>query len=302
MGLDKTSLLLIKQLVAPHASHAPQILVAGRPKVFFSKRIASCILPDYPFDDELPYYGESLLAHIFSTNVELVHVLDRCDFEGASISLDLGQTPLFSSRRRKYDVVLDLGTSEHVSSPVNSVLNLISFVKPGGLYLCVTPHSNFPDHGLVTFSRSFFESLDLLPELRLLNHLVYKESLSNAPRFIAWDCDTDYFRSHLPGINGSCFSNVLSFLNIPTNHFVLYKVVEPLSQLSTTLGSINQLVYLRRYGDDSVLQLIPDKYRSTKVLHNSSLLNLLMRTNLLLGSLFILFFYMKAVRFHVTPR
>ena len=301
MGLDKTSFLLIKNFLLPHSFGQPKILIAGRPKVFFSKSIAEYIIPEYPFSSQLPYYAESLIAFLFSVSEDFIHILDRSNFEGASITFDLSQTPSFSLDTAHYDIVLDLGTSEHVSSPVNSVFNLLSFVKPGGLYLCISPHTNNPDHGLVTFSRSFFESLDLLPQLTLVNHFVYKESVSSIPSFTVWDCDTNQFRAHLPGLDGSCFSNVLSLLNLCTNHFVLYKVVAAFDDLSVSLGYVNQLVYLRRYGDDDLLVQIPMKYRSTIYMKNIFLLKLLMKFNSYFCSLFILCFYMRSVRLQLGP-
>jgi hypothetical protein len=301
MGLDKTSFLLIKHFLLPQSVNKPKILIAGRPKIFFSESIAKYILPQIGCHP-LPFYGEPLIASLFSIDNSSIHILDRSDFEGASITMDLSQPPTFSPASPKYDIVLDLGTSEHVASPVNSIFNLLSFVKPGGLYLCVSPHTNNPDHGLVTFSRSFFESLDLLPELCLLNHFVYEECLSNKPAFTIWDCDTDQFRSHLPGLDGSCFSNVLGYLNVITNHFVLYKLLDELTNVSNSLESVCQLVYLRRYSNKNLLKSIPEKYRVSPSFPYSSYLILLHKVNRLLFSFVVYFFYMSSVRVNVRGK
>lgn len=59
----------------------------------------------------------------------------------------------------KYDLVLDLGTAEHIISPVASFFNAYSLLKVGGLLVMNLPVTGWLNHGLYRFSPTFFRSI-----------------------------------------------------------------------------------------------------------------------------------------------
>ncbi len=253
MGLDISSLLLLSKFASDMRSRDTpmKILIAGRPKIYatHSSLDKYSLLSPHLVND-MPYYGESIIASIFGCDLNDVDVLDKSSFEGASVVFDLSANPstLETSLRQKYNLVLDLGTSEHVGSPVNSIFNLLSCVGNGGYYISVLPHTGNVDHGFVSFSRCFFESMGLIPQIQLVQHHIYKEISGSLTKTSIWDALHPFFSGHLDGIaDGSFLCHVLNYLNISTNHFTIFRVNKNLHDFDELYSMINQFVYLRMY-------------------------------------------------------
>lgn len=73
--------------------------------------------------------------------------LDVSPYEGASIVCDLADANALSTVARRFDVVLDFGTSEHVSNIYASIRNAFSFVRDGGYLLLSLPSDGYCGHG-----------------------------------------------------------------------------------------------------------------------------------------------------------
>ncbi len=85
-----------------------------------------------------------------------VQTLDLFD-DRANISHDLNQ-PLPPDLHEQFDVLLDIGTIEHVFDTRQVFINYLSLVKPGG-HLCLhVPVAGYYRHGLHTFSPELIRS------------------------------------------------------------------------------------------------------------------------------------------------
>ncbi len=107
-------------------------------------------------------YSENFLTDVGSTSIDS---LDYSEFEKCSIIRNLNT--LFSNDnnnnkiKEKYDIVLDLGTSEHIFNSSISIANSIFMLKTGGALLLVLPVSGWIEHGFYQFSPNFFRSLEV---------------------------------------------------------------------------------------------------------------------------------------------
>ncbi|MBK1636331.1 class I SAM-dependent methyltransferase [Rhodovulum adriaticum] len=80
-----------------------------------------------------------------------VDSLDYSDFEGATLVHDLN-TPLPKKLHRKYDLVFDGGTLEHVFDVKTALTNAYDLLAPGGSFIGISPGNNFFAHGFYQFS------------------------------------------------------------------------------------------------------------------------------------------------------
>jgi hypothetical protein len=80
-----------------------------------------------------------------------VDSIDASKFEGASIVADLNQ-PLPQDLRRRFSVVFDGGTLEHVFDIATALRSCLDLVAVGGHYIGISPANNWPGHGFYQFS------------------------------------------------------------------------------------------------------------------------------------------------------
>jgi hypothetical protein len=106
-------------------------------------------ISDVEFPDE---YSEPLLKLLGATCVDS---LDYSDYEKATIIHDLNE-PIPESLRRKYSVVIDGGTIEHVFNFPVAIKNCMEMVQEHGHYIGITPVNNTMGHGFYQFSPELF--------------------------------------------------------------------------------------------------------------------------------------------------
>ena len=78
-------------------------------------------------------------------------VTDVSDYEGAALLLDLNQ-PVPGEHAGLFDVILDIGTLEHLFDVPTALANLVKMLKIGGEIILIVPSSNAIDHGFYSFS------------------------------------------------------------------------------------------------------------------------------------------------------
>lgn len=93
-------------------------------------------------------YADGFLTSIGAKDFQ---VLDVSDYEGAKVIHDLN-LPIPESLREKFSVVMDIGTSEHVYSAVQSISNIRDLCEVGGHVLMLSPANNYLGHGFYQFS------------------------------------------------------------------------------------------------------------------------------------------------------
>jgi hypothetical protein len=80
-----------------------------------------------------------------------VESLDASSFEGAGIIADLNR-PLRQDLRRRFSVVFDGGTLEHVFDVATAFRSCLDLVELDGHFLAISPANNWPGHGFYQFS------------------------------------------------------------------------------------------------------------------------------------------------------
>ena len=84
-----------------------------------------------------------------------VDALDASDYEGANILHDLNR-PLPDEHKKKYSLLLDGGTLEHVFHFPEALKSCMSMVEVGGHVLFALPANNEMGHGFYQFSPELF--------------------------------------------------------------------------------------------------------------------------------------------------
>jgi SAM-dependent methyltransferase len=97
-------------------------------------------------------YGEALLRIL---GAEEIISIDASPYEGATFLHDMN-TPIPEELKRRFDVVIDGGTLEHIFNFPVAIKNCMEMVAIGGYFLSTTPANNFPGHGFYQFSPELF--------------------------------------------------------------------------------------------------------------------------------------------------
>jgi hypothetical protein len=85
-----------------------------------------------------------------------VHSLDVSDYQGCTHVHDLNDPSLPADLVGAYDVVLTVGTLEHIFDPITALLSSVRMLKQGGVIVCGGPINNWIDHGFYQFSPTLF--------------------------------------------------------------------------------------------------------------------------------------------------
>lgn len=99
-------------------------------------------------------FCETLLKKEFKA--KSVVSLDYSKFEGANLIMDLNKK-IYS--KKKYDTIIDFGTSEHIFNVFQCLKNISYLCKKGGQILHILPTNNYCGHGFWQFSPEIFFSL-----------------------------------------------------------------------------------------------------------------------------------------------
>jgi hypothetical protein len=81
--------------------------------------------------------------------------VDASSYENATIIHDMN-APIADVHKKKYDVVIDGGSLEHIFNFPVAVRNCMEMVKPGGYFIGITPANNYLGHGFYQFSPELY--------------------------------------------------------------------------------------------------------------------------------------------------
>jgi hypothetical protein len=119
----------------------------------FRKTAALCQLSDVEqltreIYDHQDKYAEPLLRAMGATQVDS---LDVSDYEGANIVADMNQ-PISQDLYKKYSLVIDGGSLEHIFFFPTAIKNCMQMVDVGGHFFSINGTNNFSGHGFYQFS------------------------------------------------------------------------------------------------------------------------------------------------------
>jgi SAM-dependent methyltransferase len=87
-----------------------------------------------------------------------VSALDISDYEGADIVGDLNDPDLPQKIGRRFDLVYDSGTLEHIFDASTGLRSIAKLVHPGGVVVHATPCNGFVDHGFWQVSPDLYKA------------------------------------------------------------------------------------------------------------------------------------------------
>jgi SAM-dependent methyltransferase len=162
MGLDVHALRVLQILkfdeVADRRKRISRVLTLGRQEL--TREVAYKFeprTPRAPAFSKSPKYAEPLIQSIFQGSS--VDSLDVSDYEGASLIGDLNVPNPEVLAGRRFDLILDFGTLEHVYNLPNALTSIEQILALGGTIVHLVPSNGFSGHGLYQFSPSLFQEI-----------------------------------------------------------------------------------------------------------------------------------------------
>ena len=118
-----------------------------------------------------------------------IRSFDASDYEQATDIHDFNLA-LEGKYRDYFDIVIDGGTLEHIFNIQIAFANAMQMIRPGGLYLGLTPTNNFCGHGFYQFSPEFYFRVFTSDNGFQIEHVIAFEDIPEAPWFRVTDPDT----------------------------------------------------------------------------------------------------------------
>jgi len=144
-------------------------------------------------------WSEAFFQRLGAAKVES---LDYSDYEGAALIHDMNQPWPTGLPPKQYNLVYDGGTLEHVFHLPQALLNAMSLVKPGGVFVGASPCDGWLGHGFHQLQPELFFRF-FTPERGFKLHGVwlgeFKPDASRARLFKLHDPAVTGLRNHVPG-------------------------------------------------------------------------------------------------------
>jgi len=114
----------------------------------------------------------SYCLFVKSFGAKCVDSLDISDYQNADLNADLN-VPIEKEFYKKYDVIIDFGTLEHLSNLKVALQNILDILVINGIYIFALPSNNWPNHGFFQFSATFFNDLCRQNKFLKVNDLAF---------------------------------------------------------------------------------------------------------------------------------
>jgi hypothetical protein len=161
MGMTVYDALVLSE-VARHLPRKARVLSLGVPTLNFDAstlaREISRLTGVSPFSSGLSSFTTAV-EFFRALGFEEVDALDISDYEGANIIGDLNDSGLAQKISKRYDLIYDSGTIEHIFDIVGALRTIHSLVEVGGAVVHATPTNGFTDHGFWQVSPDLFRAI-----------------------------------------------------------------------------------------------------------------------------------------------
>ncbi|WP_139189923.1 MULTISPECIES: class I SAM-dependent methyltransferase [Rhodonellum] len=97
-------------------------------------------------------YSENFFKKLGASTIDSI---DASSYENATLIHDMN-LPILDNWKKRYSIVIDSGSLEHIFNFPQAIKNCMEMVKPGGHLIGVTPSNNFLGHGFYQFSPELF--------------------------------------------------------------------------------------------------------------------------------------------------
>lgn len=160
MGVGRLEKRILAQFLAT-SPPTESVLTLGRQRIDRAKFVLGSASPLRTHLDDLDRHEWLDEALIGSGCCHECDTLDFSPYESASILADLSEPNLPSRLSKRFDVVIDFGTTEHVIDIASALRNSYGLVKQGGYLLMSVPTDGFSGHGYWQLSpASVFDLLE----------------------------------------------------------------------------------------------------------------------------------------------
>jgi SAM-dependent methyltransferase len=185
MGLDKNGIRFLLYAKTKGTDFKKTAMI-GRQFLAINTSQLSVIFKDYglaadqatlnKIQNESAGYAEFLLGLLGAQEIES---FDNSDYEKATFIYDFNNT-IPADYEKKFTVVIDSGSLEHIYNFPVALNNCMNMVEPGGHFISITPTNNFCGHGFYQFSPELFFSL-LCPQnsFKIIDILSFEDSFDD---------------------------------------------------------------------------------------------------------------------------
>jgi hypothetical protein len=157
MGISRREFLILQENKV--LTNGKDIVSLGNP--FFSRaEVQGVLTPEqtkYCFS--LPRNQRASWVFLEILGASSFDILDISAEEGANLVFDLNLKDAKKELYERYDLILDLGTQEHIFDNSSFFLNVLSMLRVSGCYLFAVPANNMLEHGFRQYSPTFFYDL-----------------------------------------------------------------------------------------------------------------------------------------------
>lgn len=151
------------------------------------------------------YLHASSFFELLGINSKYYYDIDKFDFDKPKIIHDL-QKPISKNFHNFFNLIIDVGTIEHIFDIKSVLFNIAKITKIGGYVLHLSPTHNFINHGFYQLSPTFFYDFYTQNGFRVIE-AYYVEIKPNCYRFFEYNQDQDYTGLFINPLNriSSCF-------------------------------------------------------------------------------------------------
>jgi hypothetical protein len=200
---------------------------------------------------------EAPLAREFWRWLGCTYAATDIDGNPDSIPLDLNVDPVPAGATGRYDLVTNLGTTEHVANQFNAFKVIHDLAAPGGVMITEVPTQGHANHGLFNYTLKFFWMLARSNGYKwLYTDYVIHEKVRLLPVDVL-----DHIRSLRPetssSLNGHRISNDLLFISFQKIYDIPFVAPLDVATGSTTKHKAIEERYWTIYKPHSFASLSP---------------------------------------------
>jgi hypothetical protein len=160
MGFDTNGVRFLLSAKAAGVDFSRAAMI-GRQKMHVLPQTLAALLSHFGHQECLQLATELLQGDRFAEpflrllGAKDIASFDASEYEGATYVHDMNQA-IPATHKRKFSVVVDGGTLEHVFNFPVAIRNCMEMIEVDGYYLGITPANNFMGHGFYQFSPELY--------------------------------------------------------------------------------------------------------------------------------------------------
>ena len=122
------------------------------------------------------------LARPFWSHLGFDHA--SVDVQGGTVLLDLNRGTVPEEMRDAFDLVINAGTTEHMSNQENAFRVIHDLTKPGGIMYHEVPAGGMIDHGFFSYQPKFFARMAYQNDYQILLLRMSAHGVSVVPQYL----------------------------------------------------------------------------------------------------------------------